>query len=364
MTAKLYTRYQDLTKLSSSSNQFTHTPVLDDWQIKRDWNKVGSLTFKSPELLKEGTHVKLFSDYKPFGGQVVKKTESTGDFYSYDCLDYKRFLLTEFSLATSKKRASDVIKYLLKKYVSSVIKFKVATTKNIYSALTFKDTTVLDAINQLIYLEYKAGTLIYFYVDEEANLVFKPYPQTMKGYVVSDAYEYENSIDYSDIATGFSLINEKYKVLKQYDDKSLQAIWGDIDITSTLSNNKTGDSSSGNKNDAEIKKVVQSINKSLRGIKWARTCTSDTSKCNTICSGKTMECRGMSCVIFKKLKANKIPCKIVRYPSKAASSGYHDSVMVKYSTGWKDFDYTGMDRSFGANSSKSKSGTVRIEYKG
>ena len=368
MTAHLYTRYQELDEVNKDSNQFMEVPILDDWSIKRDWNKAGSLTFKSPNYIKTGTHIKLESPHhRTFGGQVVKKTEDSGDFYSYDCLDYKRFLLRQISGTYTNQTSSQIIKGIFKRRLegNGLFKLTLKKTSNVFPSLTFQDKTILDIISNLLNIEYKKGTLIFFDVDENANLIYKPYPQNIKGYSLTTANKYTNSLDYTDIVTKYGLYDYDYTTIKEYENKELSAIWGTIGITKTLTENKTGTSdSNGNKNDKEIAKIVMEINKSFRSIKWARTCTSDTSKCDTLCNGSSMECRGMSCRIFKKLKANKIPCKIVRYPSSAASSGYHDSVMVKYSAGWKDFNYKGMDKSFGPISSLSKKAHARIIYKG
>ncbi|MEA4956865.1 hypothetical protein SDC9_07410 [bioreactor metagenome] len=367
MTSKLYTRYQELDEVDKNSNEFKEVPIFNDWSIKRDWNKAGSLTFKSPTYLTPGTHVKLVStDHKTFGGQIVKKTEDSSDFYSYDCLDYKRFLLTSVSTSHTNQTSSQIINFLFKKYLQNIgglFKFKISKTKTVFPSLSFQDKTILDIISNLLNLEYKKGTLIFFDVDENANLTWKPYPQKVKGYSLSMANKYTNSLDYSDIITGAVLVDTDLSSIRKIPNKYLQNIWGVIDITKTLAPENTT-SNEGNKNDKEIKKIVLEVNKSFRNIKWARTCTSDTSKCDTLCNGSTMECRGMSCRIFKKLKDHKVPCKIVRYPSSAASSGYHDSVLVKYSTGWKDFDYKGMDSSFGPISSLSKKAPARIIYKG
>lgn len=334
MTARLYTKYQPLNNLTSTSNQFTETPILDDWQIKRDWNKAGSLTFKSPEKLQEGTHVKLESpDHRTFGGMIVKPAEQANDFYSYDCLDYKRFLLISLSKSFTNKRASDIVKWLKKQVDNSILTWKITNTKNVYSSLAWKDTTVLEIISQLLNLEYKKGTLIYFDVDETGKLTFKPYPEKVEGYSLSDAFDYTNSIDYTDIATGYTLYDTDNSVLKTYDNTSLQAIWGSIDVSKSLGDTSTSKSSN---SDDDIKKIVASINKSMRGIKHRY-------------NGGSMDCYEMSEAIFKKLKANKVTCKVPQYYSANSNSKTHRSVIVKYSTGWKDFDYKGMETGFGPN---------------
>lgn len=351
MTDRLYATYEH-------SNKFVERPMLDDWNIKRDWNKVGSLTFKSPDKLIPGTHVKLISpNHKNFAGQVVKRSEKANDFYSYDCLDYKRYLLTEVNYSGSgSKRSSDILNYV-KKYVSSPIKFKITKTKNLFSNLVFSDKTVLEIISQLINLEFKKGTLIYFDVDENANLTFKPYPSTMKGYSLDSAISYNNSIDYSDIATSYA-ISEGTENKSTTSNKNLVNIWGNINLMSVIektnnNNNNDNDSniqSNESLSDSEIKKIVKQINKSFRSYKHTH-------------SGGNCDCFCMSDKIFAKLKSNKIPCKILSYYSSSASSGTHRTVVVKYKSGWKDFDYSGMDKWYNAMSTKRNKKTIK-EYKG
>lgn len=337
MTSKLYTRYQEFDEVDKNSNEFKEVPIFNDWSIKRDWNKAGSLTFKSPTYLTPGTHVKLVStDHKTFGGQIVKKTEDSSDFYSYDCLDYKRFLLTSVSTSHTNQTSSQILKFLFSKYLQNIgglFKFKISKTKTVFSSLTFQDKTLLDIISNLLNLEYRNGTLIFFDVDENANLTWKPYPQKVKGYSLSMANKYTNSLDYSDIVTGAVLVDTDLSSIRKIPNKYLQNIWGVIDITKTLATENTT-SNDGNKNDKEIKKIVLSINKQMRGIKHRY-------------DGGPMDCYEMSEAIFKKLKAHKITCKVPQYYSPNSNSKTHRTVIVKYSTGWKDFDYKGMEPGFG-----------------
>lgn len=336
MTSKLYTRYQELDEVDKNSNEFKEVPIFNDWSIKRDWNKAGSLTFKSPTYLKPGTHVKLVStDHKTFGGQIVKKTEDSSDFYSYDCLDYKKFLLTSKSYSPVNKTSSQILKALVDTFTTNkqILEFKISKTKNVFPSLVFQDKPLLEIITNLLSLEYKRGTLIYFDVDENGTLTWKPYPQKIKGYSLSMANKYTNSLDYSEIATSYSLLDPNNSTLKSSTNWDLSNIWGVINLTKTLTANNTT-TNEGNKNDKEIKKIVLSINKQMRGIKHRY-------------NGGPMDCYEMSEAIFKKLKAHKITCKVPQYYSPNSNSKTHRTVIVKYSTGWKDFDYKGMESGFG-----------------
>ncbi len=343
MTTELYTTFK-------KTNSFKKTPIFDDWNIKRDWNKAGSLTFSSYLSLEEGTHVKLVSSrHRTFAGQIVKKTDTKNDFYKYECLDYKRYLLREVSETFKKKTTHQIVKLLFKRYLgSSPLKLSLKKTKTVFSSLTFKDVTILEVISQLISLEFQKGTLIYFNIDENANLIYKPYPEEMKGYSIGSAISFVNNTDYSDIQTGYELYDENGKLIKKYSNKALVSVWGDIRNVTTLSDNSS--SSSDSKDNTDIKKIVASVNKSMRGYKHPN-------------SGGSCDCFCMSDKIFAKLKSNKVPCRILSYYSASASSGTHRTVSVKYKSGWKDFDYSGMDNWYSALSTK-KSLKVLKEYKG
>lgn len=326
MTSKLYTRYQELDEVDKNSNEFKEVPIFNDWSIKRDWNKAGSLTFKSPTYLKPGTHVKLVStDHKTFGGQIVKKTEDSSDFYSYDCLDYKKFLLTSKSYSPVNKTSSQILKALVDTFTTNkqILEFKISKTKNVFPSLVFQDKPLLEIITNLLSLEYKRGTLIYFDVDENGTLTWKPYPQEIKGYSLSIANKYTNSLDYSEIATSYSLLDPNNSTLKSSTNWDLSNIWGVINLTKTLTANNTTTNES-NKSDKEISRIVLDINKQLRNTSY--------NSCDCFC---------MSDRIFNKLKAHHVPCKIISYYSPYASSGTHRTVMYKNSKGWKDFNYNG-----------------------
>ena len=207
------------------SNDYQTIPVFNDWKYKSEPNKAGLLTFKSPKELNGGDLLKLiWGKTGLFGGQVLKKTSKKNDFYSYDALDYKHYLLKEVSLSKKNITASSVAKLLSK--MTSVLKWNIGTTKHKYTELVFQDKTILSILNQLIWLEYKnAKNLILFNVDYNANLIFKPYPQTMKGYIFTSALDYNNSLDYNDVRTGYELIDsDTGKLIAMYTDDILQSI--------------------------------------------------------------------------------------------------------------------------------------------
>jgi len=230
--AKLYYSTND------SSNKFTAAPLLSDWKYRSEPNKSGLLTFRSPKYFSGGTHVRLVDDGKPiFGGLIVKPKVRRNDFHNYEALDYKHYLLREYTLNKKNITASSICKLLAKKVTK--LKWNIGSTKKKYPRLQWKDTTILSIINQLIWLEYKkASNLILFNVDPDRKLTFKNYPQTVKGYIFKEAFDYESSLDYSDVRTGYELVDSEGKVISSYTDKKLQALWGDIPIQGVYENDE------------------------------------------------------------------------------------------------------------------------------
>lgn len=224
------------------ASNFKTAPLFSNWKFKSEPNKAGLLTFSSPDYMKGGDHLKLLVNGNGlFGGQLMKRTSKKNDFYNYEALDYKHYLLKEVSLSKENITASSMAKLLSKK--TSVLKWNIGTTKKKYDELVFEDKTVLSILNQLIWLEYKeASNFILFNVDYKANLTFKPYPATMKGYIFTAAFDYSNSLDYDDIRTGYELVeSDTGKVVAEYTDKTLQAIWGDIRIQEVFQNDATAE---------------------------------------------------------------------------------------------------------------------------
>lgn len=234
MTVNLYYNTSKL------KNSWKTAPIFSDWKYKSEPNKAGLLTFKSPVYFQAGTHLKLVDGSPLFGGQLLKYTNKKNDFYSYEALDYKRYLLKEVTIDKKDITASAILKLLSKE--TRVLKWNIGNTKRKYVHLVFEDKTILSIINQLIWLEYvQAQNLILFNVDYNANLTFKPYPQTLKGYNFTSGFDYSSSLDYNDVRTGYELIDSDGKILYEASSKTLQAIWGDIRIQEVFDNdNDTG----------------------------------------------------------------------------------------------------------------------------
>lgn len=222
--AELYFRTDD------KSNKFTDAPLFRDWKVRSEPNKAGLATFRSPKYFSGGTHVRIMDEGEAlFGGQIVKPGEKKNDFYSYEARDYKGYLLREYTINKTNIKASSFAKLLAKKVPK--LKWNVKKTKHKYSRLHFKDKTILSILNQLIWLEYKeASNLILFKVDADRKLTFKPYPTKIKGYIFTEALDYESTLDHSDIRTGYEIVDENGNVKKSYANKKLQALWGEIPI--------------------------------------------------------------------------------------------------------------------------------------
>ena len=328
------------------SNKFETIPVLNDWDLRKDDHKVDSLTFSSFEYFKPGEHVKLKVGGKlKFGGQIYKPSSKNWGLYSYEALGYAQRLLTQISLVTkAKQRASDIVKYLFKKKLidTSILTPKIKATKYKYPKMVFKKKTALEIIGTLIWLEYElTGDIIDFNVDANGTLTFRSQPSKVKGVEICEAVSKDFSVDYSNVVTGYTVYDEKNEKITSWKNELKSKIWGNVFVVESMYPETSSDSSSFG---GDVKSVVSKVNKNLKNTSYA-----------------SCDCRCISGKIFEQLKSNQVPCKWVRYPSSYASSGYHDSVLVKDGSSWVDFDYTGMHKLYNAISARSKSATWIIK---
>ena len=115
---------------------FKSAPIFDDWKYKSEPAKAGLLTFTSPLNMVVGDHLRLMvNNIGLIGGQIAKRIDKKNDFYSYEALDYKHYLLTEVSLSKTDITASSVATLLSAQ--TSVLKWNIGTTTHKYSSLVF-----------------------------------------------------------------------------------------------------------------------------------------------------------------------------------------------------------------------------------
>lgn len=216
--------------------------------ISHNRDKASSMTFKSNLKLEEADRI-IYKDLQnntTFGGQVTKRSKTLGGDYSYDVIDYKRLYQTKVSCSFSNKTSSQILKTLLKNDPNGLSRSGIQNTNYIHSYLKWDKASLWDIVEQLAWLEYKAGSYIYYDVDYAGGLIWKSIPRKVEGYSFSEAYEYNDSHDSSDIITQGILMNSKnpnQRVAVQA-NSSIIAKWGYVSEIATCtppSSNKTTD---------------------------------------------------------------------------------------------------------------------------
>ena len=193
--------------------------------------KASTANFNSIEKLFEGDRIRIVGDnHRPFGGLITKPGSKLKDgAYSYECVDYTKLFFGKVTGTFSNKTSYEIIKSLVDKLNYSAAGLK-ATTKK-HSTVSWKATTYWDIIQQLRWLDYKAGQLIECYVNEDGTLIYRPLAQTHEGYIFKSAYDYSQEYDAKDIVTGVTLYAENNGVvtnLASIEDTNLSAVWGQI----------------------------------------------------------------------------------------------------------------------------------------
>nr|WP_302577946.1 hypothetical protein [Methanobrevibacter arboriphilus] len=339
MTSKLY--YSP-----NMNNNYKQVRIFGD-SIKDDWNKISSLQFSTNKELKDGGHVIYKSNgHDTFGGQILKSDESYGDFNNYTCLDYRTYLKTNVNYSPiGYTRSSDIVTTLLKKYAvysNSPIKLNIKKTpkKGGFNKLVWENKSLLQIINELIYLEFINGTLIYCNIDYKGKITYIPVEKTMNIPVIRRCIDGSYSVDYSDIKTQLEVDG---KVIKQ--DKKLTKTFGNMNTLINTEEEVVKYSPTyevKNANDKEIPAILKAINKKLTSFEYSNNGTKTWKEIYKAGKGTS---QAMADLIFTYLKKQNVKCKLVRYNT---PKGKHDSVIVYYKTKWINFPTNNMDMHFKA----------------
>lgn len=216
--------------------------------ITHNRDKASSMSFKSRMKLEEGARI-IYQDVvnnTMFGGQIVKRSTSLGSDYTYEVIDYTRLYQSKYSGSFSNTTSSSILKSIIKNDPNNLSTSGIVNTKVIHSYLKWSNVSLWNIVEQLAWLEYKAGNYIYYDVDYAGNLIWKKIPEQVTGYSFSNAYSYEDSHDSSDIITKGMLVdqdtNESVSALA---DSSIIAKWGYISEISNCSTPSSNGSSSG-----------------------------------------------------------------------------------------------------------------------
>ena len=219
--------------------------------ITHNRDKASMMTFKSTVKLAEADRIiyKDTKNKKTFGGQVVKRSKGLGEDYSYEVMDYTRLYQTKVSCSFAKKTSSQILKQLIKWDKNNLSTSGIKDTTYVHAYLKWDNTSLWEIIEQLAWLEYKAGNHIYYDVDYRGNLIWKKIPQKDTGYKFTEAYDYEESHDSSSIITQGVLVNSKN--FNQHADafasKSIIAKWGYVAEVATCNPPSSNKSSTSNK---------------------------------------------------------------------------------------------------------------------
>ena len=154
-----------------------------DASITHNRDKASSMSFKSKLKLNEADRI-IYNDVTnntTFGGQVVKRSKSLGDDYTYEIMDYTRLYHSKVSCSFTASTSSAILKTLLKKDLNNLSTSGIENTTLIHSYLKWDNVSLWTIIEQLAWLEYQAGNHIYYDIDYVGNLIWKSIPETVEG---------------------------------------------------------------------------------------------------------------------------------------------------------------------------------------
>jgi len=227
--------------------EFTSMPF-HDASITHNRDKASSMTFKSTVKLDESDRIiyQNLDSKKKFGGQVIKRSKTLGDAYNYEVMDYTRLYHSKVTKSFSNMTSSAILKQLLKNDLNNLSTSGIQETNIIHSYLKWDNAKLWDIIEQLAWLEYQAGNYIYYDIDYTGTLIWKSIPANTTGYVFTEAYDYSEEHDSSDIITRGILLNSNKPSENVVATASSEMIakWGyitEIETCTPPSSNKTTD---------------------------------------------------------------------------------------------------------------------------
>lgn len=229
--------------------EFSPIPFYDA-SIAHNHDKASMLNFKSNVKVYESDRIiyKDLRNNKTFGGQVVKRNKTLGGDYSYEVIDYKRLYQSKVSASFQKSTSSKILKSLIKSDRNNLSTAGIQDTTYVHSELKWDNKSLWEIIEQLAWLEYKAGNHIYYDIDYTGNLIWKQIPEKVEGYTFSEAYEYDDSHDSSDIITQgiFLNSNNPNQRVEAFADKEMIAKWGYVSEIATCTPTTSNKTSSSN----------------------------------------------------------------------------------------------------------------------
>lgn len=230
---------------SRGEAEFTQMPFYDA-SINHNRDKASSMSFKSNVKLDEADRIIYENtNNKKFGGQIVKRSKTLGGDYSYEIIDYTRLYQSKVTCSFSKSSSAIILKSLIKSNKNNLSIAGIENTSYVHAYLKWENKTLWEIIEQLAWLEYKAGNHIYYDIDYTGKLIWKQIPKKDIGYKFTEAYDYEESHDSSDIITQGVFLNSSKpgQKVEVFASKDMIAKWGYVSSIATCtpssSNKKT-----------------------------------------------------------------------------------------------------------------------------
>lgn len=220
---------------SRGESEFKSMPFYDA-SINHNRDKASEMSFKSNMKLSEADRIiyKDLTNNTTFGGQIVKLQKGLGGDYTYDAIDYTRLYQSKVTASFSRMTSSGILKSLLYRDPNHISTASIQNTTFIHTYLKWDNKSLWDIVEQLAWLEWKAGNYIYYDVDYAGRLIWKEIPKNEEGYLFTEAYEYDEEHDSSDIITKvvFQNSNKPSENLTVYANNAI-AKWGIVSETVT-----------------------------------------------------------------------------------------------------------------------------------
>lgn len=185
---------------SRGKADFNSIPFLD---ASIEWSRTdaSTMSFKSPVKLEEADRIRYKSNNTDFGGQIYRVKKTLSDIYSYEVISYVRLYHTKVTCSFSNLTSSQIMKKVLKMSNNDFNTGGIRDTSVIHDHLKWDKTSIWDIAQQLCWLEHKAGYECRCKVDANGTLLFNYIPKQQEGYSFTEAINYEEEYDSSDIVT-------------------------------------------------------------------------------------------------------------------------------------------------------------------
>lgn len=136
-----------------------------------------TIEFKSLKRMGLMHDVRVVGDVPEFGGQLTKRKESV-EAYNYESMDYTRLLHGKIKKTYNKKTGSQIIKTILK--ARKMRTGNIIKTKKKHGKIVFKDVKAIDAIQQIVNLQYNDTSDYSTTSSSNSNNIVTP-PQAVNG---------------------------------------------------------------------------------------------------------------------------------------------------------------------------------------